>query len=222
VTLDAQALAAMAVAAGGLLSPGSLLVTLLLLSLPNGVRKAAGLLAGYVVGYTALCGVVLVVGQHVPRSPGAGDGGATSTFSIAAGVLLLLLGLRSLRRPTSSSTSSWSAKLQTWPTWRVVAMGVAIPVLNVKNLAMFLSACGIVVAAHHAWSTSTTLAVCGAIVACFCLSVAAPLVVTVVGGNAVQSRLAVARQWLERRASYLGGGVALVLGILLLLRGVWG
>lgn len=212
------------VASGGILSFGSILIILLMLSARGGLLKAIAYFTGYSSGYFLIGACALFLGQ---RLGGEAAGAAAEPslvgpiLSLVLGILLLISGLRRWRRPPQPDDKPPRifSGLDSITVWKALGLGLMISVINVKNLAIFLSAVGILAGAGL--SLPRALAAEAVVVLLFSSSVLGPIVVYALFRERADPGLTSLRAFLERRSRPLSIGAMLLFGAAFTARGVY-
>ena len=131
-------------AVGGSIAPPLLLLTILFLGsrrpLPN-----AGALA---LGYFTVCTVIGIAGLVLFGDAGSAISTIGRVISAAVGVLLIVLGLKSLLGSPDPDTSppGWLQSIDNSSPSRAFALGMALFPLQVKNLAIFVACLNLIIA----------------------------------------------------------------------------
>ncbi len=141
--MQADVVEALALAVGGIPSVAPILLVILLLSAPQGLAKATGYWFGYAGTYFAVGAALVAAGQVAPEREGSGIGGAVASLVVAA--ILLVFTWRRWRNPPDDPEvlPLWARKLDAAPVSRVTLFGGFTAVINIKNLAIFLTAVSI-------------------------------------------------------------------------------
>ncbi|HFE44432.1 MAG TPA: hypothetical protein ENJ18_02915 [Nannocystis exedens] len=208
---------ALAVATGGVLSFGSILLVIVLLSSKGGLKKASAYVAGY-GGTYLLVGLVwfAALGQGgVLADDPSGQGQVVGWAKLALGLLLLGIGVRTWQKGPDPEAEPGSAMLQkldamSWP--GLFGAGVLIVVVNVKNAAVFLSALSLLAQAKLE-IVARTVAL-SALVAVFSGVLVLPIVLVVLFRRRAMPWLQASRRWIEGSMRPLSIAVALLFGAL--------
>lgn len=211
---------ALAVASGGILSFGSILIVIILLGSKGGIQKATAYVSGNCVGYflIGLAWFALSGFAGPTAETDAASGTSPATWAqLGFGVLLLGLGLRnwlkgkpSAEAAAEAKAKSPLAKIDTMRTRSLFGFGAMISAVNVKNLAIFLSALSIVATTSLGWSAQ--LAGLAAIIAMLCSSVIAPVVLALIFAKRAMPWLADGRRRIEENMRELSIFVMLLFG----------
>jgi AI-2 transport protein TqsA len=131
-------------AVGGSVAPPLLLLNILFLGsrrpIPNAVALA--------LGYFSACSAIGISGLVLFGGAGSTVSTAGRVMSVTVGVLLLVLGLRSLLRPPDPDATSpmWMESINSMSPARAFGLGMALFPLQVKNLAIFVACLNLIVA----------------------------------------------------------------------------
>ena len=213
---------ALAIASGGLMSVGSILVVLLLLGSKGGLRKASAYFAGYAGGYILIGWTAVFVGERLMAASASAPrlGWVVPAVSIGLGALFIAVGLNKLWRGEQSSTPpKFFAALDGMSTPRVFGLGAMITVINPKNLAIYLSAVSVVVSSNLL-RTHKVVAIVG-VALFFCLAVLCPLLLFAVMSERAVPWLASLRRKLEDNSRRVAITMLLVFGSIFAARGLW-
>ncbi|MDP3274779.1 MAG: GAP family protein [Deltaproteobacteria bacterium] len=217
-------LQALAIAAGGVFSFGSILLVLLLLSSQKGLKKALAYYAGYFGGYSLVGLLAMQARAFLQRSSGDASSGSHKGLwlSIAFGCLLLYFARQQLRTPKDAPTQlpKFFDTLDQLSASRVFALGLMISFVNFKNLTIYLSAITVVI---ESGSPAVQIAPSIVVVAfVFCLAVLSPIVLFAVFAKRALPWLASLKRWLEANQRTVTITMMSLFGTALLLRGVYG
>ena len=222
--MQAAVFESLAVASGGILSIGSILIVLLLLSARGGATKAAAYCAGYCGGYLVMGTGLLVLGHRLAETTpvtAAEPNNVGPTVAIVLGGLLLFFGLKRWRQPPAPDAPPprLFAHLDQLTAPKALGFGLLVTVINLKNLAIFLSAIAILAEARLPLGQSLPAGV--AVTAVFTGAVLAPLIVYALLRERADPWLSALRRFLERNSRPLTIGVMLLFGAVFLLRGLF-
>ncbi len=213
---QALVLKALAVASGGVLSFGSILLVIVLLGSKGGLAKASAYVAGYGGTYLLVGLVWLTSGLGVALGDGpSGQGQGIAWAKLGFGLLLLGLGANTWRKPQDPEVVPGSAMLRkldamSWP--GLFGFGVLIVLVNVKNAAVFLSALSLL--AQAKLEIVARIAALSALVAVFSGVLVLPIVLVVLFRRRAMPWLQSGRRWIEGSMRPLSIGVALLFGAL--------
>jgi len=209
-------------AAGGILSVGSITIVILLLLSDRGWRNGLAYVLGYVSAY-ALIGVAVVWVGYTAVSNNSGEpGNGSSILFVAMGLLLLWLTQRNWRKPPSTTPESprLFTMIDNIPPPKAFAFGALVTVINFKNLAIFLSAVSVPLLSNLSLPVKIMIVLLDALV--FCTAVIIPVLIYLVFPKQANERLNWIKQTLERHGRAIGIVAPLLFGILFLIRGITG
>jgi len=196
---------AFAVASGGILSFGSILIVLVLLGSKDGTRKAIAYVSGTCIGYflIGLAWFILSGFGQASETAGAEAGPGYATWAqLGFGILLLAMGIRTCLKKPPSEEAEKAAKA-TGPLAKIDGMqprslfrfGAIVSVINVKNQAIFLSALSIVDETTLGFGAKVGGLV--AIIAVLCSSVITPIILALLFAKRATAWLAAIRRRIE-------------------------
>ncbi len=210
-------------AVGVALSPLPIVaVILMLLSKRSGPNATA-----FVFGWIAGIGLALVAVLAVCAAIGLSTGGSnttngTSTLRLVLGIVLVVVGLRRIRRGRDEGQSSappkWLERIEEISPGRALGLGFVLAAINPKNLILIIG--GGTAIAQTAASLGQKSIAAIIFVVLGSASVVAPVVLYHVSRRRAEPILAKWRDALEHHASATVGAVILVLGVLLIGKGV--
>lgn len=217
-------LPALAVALTGTAAVGPILLVTALLTSSGGRPSAWGFLAGYLGMYSAIGMAVVAAGLEPARWVSGEAGPAGATAGVAVGVALVALGLWTASR-SSSDTGSGAARrspplLDRATPPRAFLLGLTVASVNLKNLALYLTAIAVLQAGEL--STGGKLAAAPLVAAVFCLAAFVPLGIDLAMPARSGRALARLRGTIERQGRRVGAVLLVVVGLVLVARGVRG
>lgn len=202
---------------------GSITLVTLLLTSGSGWRNGLGYAVGYTGAYTLIGLAVVLVGNGSVAASDTGRGRLGPTVLAVLGVVLLIVALRNARRPQPDTGDGgptgrlWRMVDGTTPV-RSLGVGVLVSIINVKNLAIFLSAISVLHLSNLVLAQKLTGAVLVSLV--FCLSVILPVLIRVLLPRRSQRALTWMRRALETHRRAIGIWVPLAFGALFLSNGI--
>lgn len=207
-------------ASTGLLSVGSMTLVILMLLSDRGWRNGLGYALGYLSGYSLIGVSAVVVGYRATASSGGESGPWASTLLLALGALLLWLAWRNWRQPASPSQEEprFFAIVNSITPPKAFAFGALVTVINVKNLALFLTALSVVILSDLPLPQKIFITLLVALV--FSLSVMIPLLITFAFPRRARGLLNRLKNALERNSRPIGIWAPLIFGLLFLLKGI--
>ena len=211
-------------AVGVAVSPVPIIAVILMLLAPRAGGTSAGFLAGWVLGIV----VATVVFTVVAASTDLGDPGNPSALAswvkLILGVLLVALAVRDLRaKPAADGKPAlpkWMSAIEAMTPPRAAGLAFLLAAVNPKNLAMCVAA-GVAIAGGSLSGSGTAVAVAVFTVLAAC-TVAAPVLAYAVAADRMRGPLDRLRGWLERHNSAVMGVLLLVLGAVLIGKGIGG
>jgi hypothetical protein len=203
-------------AVGGSIAPPLLLLTILFL----GSRRPLSNAGALALGYFTVCAVIGVAGLVLFGDAGSAISTIGRVISAAVGVLLIVLGLKSLlgSPDPDASPPGWLQSLDNSSPSRAFALGMALFPLQVKNLAIFIACLNLIIASN--------LGIQGGVVALVLLIFALP-VLALTGLYAAtpqraSSMLESLQAWMGKHNRAITVVVCFVFGTFFLVRGVMG
>ena len=202
------------------LSPLSIIPAVLVLHTSRPRPTGLAFLVGWLVGLTALTAIFLEVSG---LAGGLGDKppGWASWLRIVVGGALIVFGLyRWLTRKRSAHTPGWMRSLSKVTPPRAALTAAALTVLNPKVL-FICAAAGLAIGTaglddSRAWlAVAWYVAVAGS-------TVATPILAYAVSGDSLDGPLARLKDWMERQHATLVAGILIVIGLLVLYKGIHG
>ena len=202
------------------LSPLSIIPAVLVLHTPRPRPTGLAFLIGWLIGLAALTAIFLTV-SSLAGGLGNKPPGWASWLRIVVGGALIVFGIyRWLTRKRSAHTPGWMRSLSTITPTRAALTAAALTVLNPKVL-FICAAAGLAVGTaglddSHAWlAVAWYVAVAGS-------TVAAPILAYAVSGDRLDGPLARLKDWMERQHATLVAGILIVIGLLVLYKGIHG
>lgn len=202
------------------LSPLPILPMVLILMTPRARSNSAAFLGAWLVGLTAIVLVALLLaGSQDPAPP---DDEGIGWIQVVTGAAFLALALvKWLRRPAPGAPKeppSWMSALDSYTPRQSARLGAALAAANPKNLVMALAG-GAEIAALTTGAGGALVGV-GVFVLVGSVGVGTPVVAHRLLGDRAPEVLGNWKVWLERNSTALGVGVLVVLGVLLLAKGL--
>ena len=202
------------------LSPLSIIPAVLVLHTARPRPTGLAFLAGWLIGLTLLTVVFLqlsgLAGGREERPPGW-----ASWLRIVVGVALIVFGIyRWMRRSTSTHTPRWMQGLSKLTPSRAGIAAAALTVVNPKVL-FICAAAGLAIGTAgvepaQAWAgVAWFVAVAGS-------TVAIPVLGYAVSGDRLDRPLARLKDWMERQHATLVAVILVVIGLLVLYKGIHG
>lgn len=209
-------------AVGVAISPVPIIAAVLMLMSARARTTAPAFAAGWVVGLAVVGTVVLLVANPADV---AGDGSGSDVggwIKVVLGLLFVLLAFGQWRRRPrpgeQASLPGWMAAIDTMPVPRAFALAVALAAVNPKNLALTLA--GALSIAQAGLSTGQSAVALAVFVAIAAASVAGPVTAYLLMRERVEAPLLRAKDWLARENATVMFVVLLVLGAVMLGKGI--
>lgn len=205
------------------ISPVPIIATILMLLAPRAGATSAGFLLGWVAGIVVVTVVVTVVASTAGLDQSSGTS-STSWIKIVLGVLLVLLAARKWRgRPQPGAEvplPKWMSAIETFTFGKATGLGFLLSGVNPKNLLMCIAA-GVAVggAGLSTGQDAVALAVFTVIAAS---TVAIPVIGYAVARDRMRGPLDELESWLQANNSAVMSVVLLVIGAVLLGKGIGG
>ena len=207
-------------AASGLLSVGSITLVILLLLSDRGWRSGLGYALGYFSAYSVIGVSVVVLGYRAAASSDGEPGLFLPIALLVLGTLLLWLSLRNWRKPPSKKQEEprLFRIVDNITPLKAFGFGALVTVMNVKNLALFLSAISVVILSRLPLAEKITITLLDALI--FCLSVIIPVLIYVSFPRRAKDVLLTFRGVLEQNGRAIGIWLPLIFGLLFIIKGV--
>ncbi|MCV7035396.1 hypothetical protein BMW24_002830 [Mycobacterium heckeshornense] len=200
------------------LSPLSIIPAVLALQAPRAQASSLAFLAGWLVSLAALTAIFLAVsgllgGLH--KSPPTW----ASWLRIVVGAALIVFGvIRWLTRQRHTATPGWMRSLTELTPARAVMTGAALAVLRPEVL-FVCAAAGLAIGSAglgvtRAWVSAAIFVTAAA------STVAIPILAYAAAGERLRHPIARIKEWMERHHGALVAGILVVIGILVLYKGI--
>jgi threonine/homoserine/homoserine lactone efflux protein len=211
-------------AVGVAISPVPIIAIIVMLLSNRAGANSIAFLGGWLVGITGACVVlVLLAGTQTSGTPGDTTS-STSMARVVIGVLLLVLAVRSFRkRPKAGEAPElpkWLDHTDDLTPVKSLGLGVALSAVNPKNLALIAG--GMAAVAQYDLSTGDEAIAVAVFVAIAASTVLGAIVLYHLGGDGAQHRLDELKDWMAQNNSTVMGVVLLVLGVMVLGKGLGG
>ena len=200
-----------------LCSPVSVVMVIVLLTMPSGLRRAIAFVVGWLLAIVAIFAVTLFVlhGQDF-RSHKTTPSRTASAVEIAAGCIVLLGSARAFhrrRRSADADTPKWLKRLDQTNWLLALVAGVLM-----LTYSLTLAAAAEVLKAHVSTLDASIAFVAFALSSI--TSIAAPIVVVLVAPERAALRLESWRRWLLGHSRTIGLIALMVIGAALIARGI--
>ncbi|MFF2087912.1 GAP family protein [Nocardia sp. NPDC058176] len=206
-------------AVGVAISPIPIVAAILMILSKNAGGAAKGFAAGWVAGILAVTVVVTLLSGALgsaDKEPSV----AVSWIKIVLGVLLVLLAFEQWQSRTDTSVPGWMQAIDTLTVVKAAGLGALLSAVNPKNLLLCVSA-GIAIGAGGLSAGGDIVAI-----AVFTLLASTTVLAVVLGYAVAADRLGPAldsaRQWLQANNHAVMAIVLLVMGAVVVGKGVGG
>ncbi|MBT2211589.1 GAP family protein [Actinomadura sp. NEAU-AAG7] len=203
---------------GVLVSPIPIIAIVALLLTPRARDAALGFLAGWTAGIVATTTVLLVIANVIGMNSDTGEPKTSvSVIILLLGVLVLTL---AVRQWTGRHEDTRRDRLAGVTPVRAVQQGLLLSIINPTNLLMFVAAA--IAVSQGMLSVGgqvVAVAVFSLVAAC---GVAVPVVVYVVDAERWRPRLDALGAWLEPNRATVVSVLLLVIGVVLVAKGIGG
>ncbi len=212
-------------AVGVAISPIPIIATILMLLAPKAGSTSVGFLIGWVVGIVVATVLFTVLAATAGLDgDSSGPSSTASWIKIVLGVLLLLLAVKQWRsrpRPGEDATlPKWMSAIDSFTLPKALGLGFLLSAVNPKNLLMCVAAGTIVGGSTLATGEqAVAVAIYTLLAAC---TVAIPVVGYLVASERLRAPLEELRVWLQQSNAAVMSVLLLVLGVVLIGKGLGG
>jgi hypothetical protein len=202
------------------LSPLSVIPAVMVLHTPRPRPTGLAFLAGWLFGLAALTTLFVEV-SSLAGGLGNKPPGWASWLRVIIGVALVVFGIyRWLTRKKSAHTPKWMQSLSKLTPARAALMAAALTVLNPKVL-FICAAAGLAIGTAGLGTTGAWIAEAWYI-AVAASTVAIPILAYAVSGDRLDAPLTRLKEWMERQHATLVAVILVVIGLLVLYKGIHG
>ena len=205
-------------AIGGSIAPPLLLLTILFLGSQRPLPNAGALM----LGYFTTCAVIGILG--ITLFGGAEDAVSTvgRVISVTVGVLLLVLGLRTVLAPPDpdSTPPKWMESINSMSPPRAFGFGMVLFPLQVKNLAIFVASLNLIIVSNL--GPEGSIVALGLVLLIFAIPVLALIGLYAAAPQRASKLLVSLRTWMEKNNRTITVVLCLVFGAFFLIRGFMG
>ena len=202
------------------LSPLSIIPAVLVLHTPRPRPTGLAFLAGWLFGLAVLTTIFVEVSSLAGGLREKPPSWA-SWMRIVVGAALIVFGLyRWFTRKRSAHTPGWMSSMSKFTPLRAALAAAALTVINPKVL-FICAAAGLAIGTaglrtHGAWAAEIWFVVFAG------STVAIPILAYAVGGSRLDEPLARLKDWMERQHATLVAAILIVIGLLVLYKGIHG
>jgi len=211
-------------AVGIAISPIPIIAVILMLLSRKATTTGTGFLVGWVAGIVAVTVVVLAAVGQAGDTTGGEPSTLSSVLELVLGALLILMAVRQWQgRPKEGESGrmpKWMGAIESFTLGRALVLGFLLSGINPKNLLLCLAA-GTTIGAAHLPASEVVVAM-----VVFTLLASSTVAVPVLGYLAARDRMAAPldrlRDWLIQNNATVMAVLLLVIGTVLLGKGVAG
>jgi len=209
-------------AIGIAISPIPIIAAILILLSPKAKVSSVGFLIGWLLGITTAVVIFTLLSSLIPSGDPSEPKPIQGIFQLLLGVLLLLLAIRQWQgRPKADVTPvlpKWMQAIDRMGFWAAFGLGFLLSALNPKNLILAAGAgTDIGSAALDGGSIALVIVIFVLIAA---ITVLVPVVGFLVAAERLHGPLDALRGWLERENAVIMAILLLVMGVVLLGKGI--
>jgi hypothetical protein len=214
-----------ALAIGVAISPLPIIALILMLLSKRSGANSLAFLVGWVVGVAAVLAATIAVGNALSVNSGSSNAmTGNSTFRVVIGIILVVLGLRRLRHSRTPGQAGqapkWLARIEEMGPGQAFGLAFVLAALNPKNLILTVGG-GLAIAQAPASTSQQVVAGVVYVLVASC-TVLLPVLLYAFSRSRADQVLPGWRDWLGTHASATVGVVLLVLGVLLIGKGIGG
>lgn len=213
-------LQAIVLASGGVLSVGSITIVILFLLSERGRRVGVGYAAGYMLSYTMIGIGVVMLGYRASEQGGEEPSIFLPILFICLGMLLLYLGMRNWRKGQGETDKPPRIFqfIDQFNALKAFGFGLAIGVINFKNLAFFISGLSVVLVSGLPIGQQVSVTLL--LVLVFCLAVLTPVGIVFLFPQGAEEKLMRIKRAIDVHQYRIGIWLPLVFGLLFVVRGI--
>lgn len=207
-------------AVGVAISPIPIVAAILIILSANAARAGTGFAIGWVLGIVVVTTIFVVLSGTLSDSQDEHSSTVTAWIKIVLGVVLLGLAAMQWRSRSDTGVPGWMRAIDTLSAVGAVGLGALLSAVNPKNLLLCVSA-GVAIGTSGIGGASQVIAVL-----VFTVIAAASVLVVVIGYLVAAERLREpldrARRWLQANNHVVMAIVLLVMGAVVLGKGIGG
>jgi threonine/homoserine/homoserine lactone efflux protein len=222
VTLGPAISEILPLAVGVMISPIPIIAVILMLLSPRARANGPSFLIGWIVGLSIVSAVVYFIADSADVATDSSASDTTSTTKVVLGVVLMFLALRQWRgRPAPGEPTpppKWMAAIDSVTPVKAVGLGVLLSAINPKNLILTVGAAAAI--AQTGPSTGDAVVAIIVFVLIASLSIIVPVAAYLLAGERARTMLDGWKAWLEQHNAAVMTVVLLVIGVVLLGKGL--
>lgn len=209
-------------ASGGIVSVGSITIVILFLLSERGRRVGVGYAGGYMLSYTVIGIGVVMLGYRASEQGGGEPSNFLPILFICLGLLLLYLGVRNWRKGPGETDKPPRIFqfIDQFNALKAFGFGLAIGVINFKNLAFFISGLSVVLISGLAIGQQVVVTLL--LVLAFCSAVLVPVGIVFLFPQGAEEKLMWIKRGIDVHRYRIGIWLPLVFGVLFVVRGMRG
>ena len=202
------------------LSPLSIIPAVLVLQTPRPRPTGLAFLAGWLVGLAVLTAIFVEV-SNLLGGVGNKPPGWASWLRVVIGAALIVFGVyRWLTRKRSEHTPRWLQSMSKLTPLRAAATAAVLTVANPKVL-FICAAAGLAIGSAGLGNTGVWIAELWYVLVA-ASTVAIPILAYAVSGDRLDAPMTRLKGWMERQHAVLVAGILIVIGLLVLYKGIHG
>jgi threonine/homoserine/homoserine lactone efflux protein len=209
-------------ALGVAISPIPIIAAILMLLSPKAKGTSVGFLVGWVLGIVVAVVVFTLLSSLIPASDPDASKPVAGVIKIVLGLALLFLALRQRRsRPAPGEHATlpkWMSAIDSMTPVRGLLLGFVLSAVNPKNLLMGIAA-GVAIGASGL-PIGNEIVVIVVFVVIAASSVAVPVIAYLVASSRMKAPLERLRGWLERNNATVMSILLLVIGVVVIGKGL--
>ena len=211
-------------AVGVAISPIPIIAIILMLLSSRAGANSTTFFGGWIIGVAGASIVLLALSGTISTDSSGAPSTTSSVIKLVLGGLLILLAARDFRgRPKAGEEAAlpkWLQSIDSLTPGKAAGLGVLLSAVNPKNLLMIAGAM-IAVSQYQLSGGDETVAVVVFVLIAIC-TVATPVIVYQVAGERSQPALDAMKVWLGQNNAVVMGVLMLVIGVVLLGKGISG
>ena len=211
-------------AIGIAISPIPIIAVILMLLSRRATATSTGFLLGWVVGVVLVTVVVLALVGQAGNTAGGEPSTLSSVLKLVLGAALILLAVRQWQgRPKEGETAAmpkWMDAIESFTFVRALLLGFGLSAINPKNLLLCLAAGTTIGAAHLPTGQVVVATVVFTLLACS--SIAVPVAGYLAARDRMAAPLERLRAWLTQNNAAVMAVLLVVIGTVLLGKGIAG
>lgn len=200
-------------ASSGLFSVGSISIVLFFLISDVKVERALVYALGYFLSYNLIGLLMLVINSRFTLE-------GSDRFYMVRSILLILLGIFLIiisRRKSRSRDSGFIERFREFSTVKVLFLGMFIPIINMKNFALYISSISVVTTSLLFFTEKILITIVATLL--FCASLSVPIVVVLIFPSKSEQILQRLNNFIEHHQNSMRVYIPLIFGVILIIRG---